>query len=310
MRLLLLGAPRLGGDQFERWHDDVHQGAVELGWDVDYRRVRDQPAADLVNAAKGADMLLWLRTHNHNLTGDGYGMLRRVEDAGTVTVGLHLDLYWGVRTREQRIGKEPWWTCQHVFTADGGPRDWISKGVMRHHWCPPPFGSRYLGYGTPDPGVKARAVFVGGLVRSIHGQHRADLLDWARYRWGHRFLWVGRNQRTRMHHRKLNDLYASVNVVLGDSALAPRYWSDRVPRTLGRGGLLAYPRTDGMAEQGFTDDVMVLYDRGEFGQIAERLSGLSLAERRQMTDKAIQVVAERHLWRHRLTRIAEVAGCG
>lgn len=307
MKLLLLGAPGLGGEKLERWHDDAHDGAVALGWEVDFLRVRDVPAEDIIRAAKGADMLLWLRTHNHNLRGDGYAMLRRIEDTGTVTVGLHLDLYWGIRQREQRIGKEPWWTAQHVFTADGGARNWAGKGV-NHHWCPPPFGSRYLGYGTPDPTVRARAVFIGSMIRSVHTGHRADLLAWARRQWGTRFLHAGSSQRNRIYHRKLNDLYASVDVVLGDSAPAPCYWSDRVPRTLGRGGLLAYPRTEGLAGQGFTDETMILYDRGRFSQITTRLRELSPAGRREMTDAAVNLVEARHLWRHRLSGIATVAG--
>ncbi|HEX6685760.1 MAG TPA: glycosyltransferase [Candidatus Limnocylindrales bacterium] len=309
MKLLLLGAPGLGGDKLERWHDDAHDGAVELGWEVDYLRVRDMPAEDIARAAKGADMLLWLRTHNHNVRGDGCAMLRRVEDAGTVTVGLHLDLYWGIRQREQRIGKEPWWTAQHVFTADGGQRDWAGSGV-NHRWCPPPFGSRFLGYGTPDPTVQHRAVFIGSMTRSVHTGHRADLLAWARRVWGWRFLHAGSSQRNRLYHLKLNHLYASVDVVLGDSAPAPFYWSDRVPRTLGRGGLLAYPRTEGLAEQGVTSEVAILYDRGEFDQITDQLADLSPARRREMTDAAIQLVRDRHLWRHRLADIAEVVGLG
>jgi hypothetical protein len=304
LRLVLLGAPGLGGERLERWHDDVVDGARELGWATDFLRVRDVPAQDIERAAKGADMLLWLRTHSHNLIGDGYSMLRRIEAAGTATVGLHLDLYWGIPARERRVGNEPWWTAQHVFTADGGNQAKFTARGVNHHWCPPPFGSRFLGYGTADPTVRARAVFVGGYVRSIHGDHRAQLLAWGRRKWGKDFLHIGSNSRTRLYHRKLNNLYASVDVVLGDSAPAPHYWSDRVPRTLGRGGLFAYPRTPGLQEQGFTDDVMILYDRGRYAQIGEQLAGMDAAARRRMTDAAVTLVSERHLWRHRLAEIA------
>jgi len=309
VRLILLGAPDLerNDGRMESWHVDVDQGARELGWDVEFMRVRDVPADDIVRAAKGADMLLWLRTHSHNPL-DDRSMLARIQDAGTVTCGLHLDLYWGIAQREKKIGNESWWKAQHVFTADGGDRNWASRGV-NHHWCPPPFGSRHLGYGKADPSVDARAVFVGSCLRSIHGDHRFRLIAWARRTWGSRFLHVGRNGHNRLYHQKLNHLYASVGLVLGDSAPAGRYWSDRIPRTLGRGGLLAYPRTPGLDEQGFTDDVMIRYDRGQFGQILDRYRELSPAERRAMTDAGLELVRSRHLWRHRLAWIAEVAGC-
>lgn len=309
MKLVILGAPDLERNdaRMESWHIDVDQGARELGWDVDFQRVRDVPADDIVRAAKGADVLLWLRTHSHNPLNDRT-MLARIQDGGTVTVGLHLDLYWGIPPRERKIGNESWWKAQHVFTADGGDRDWAGRGV-NHHWCPPPFGSRHLGYGTADPTVTARAVFVGSCLRSIHGDHRFQLLAWARRTWGTRFLHVGRNGRTRLYHRKLNHLFASVDLVLGDSAPADRYWSDRVPRTLGRGGLLAHPRTPGLEEHGITEDVAILYDRGRFDQIRQRLRDLSPAQRRDMTDAGLELVRSRHLWRHRLAHIAEVVGC-
>lgn len=303
MKMVLLGAPDIGGAAFERWHDDVADGARQLGWKVDYRRVRHALVDDIVRAAAGADLVLWLRTASHNPIGDGHAMLRRIEQAGTVTVGLHQDLYWGIRQREPRIGAEPWWTAQHVYTADGGTRDWAGRGV-NHHWLPATWGTRYLGYGRPDHSVTAQAVFVGTYAKPVHGRHRQDLLSWAHRTWGARFLHIGASARTRLWHRKLNDLYASVDVVLGDSAAGDRYWSDRVPRTLGRGGLLAYPRTEGLAEHGFTDEVMVLYDRGRFDQITDRLAQLDPAQRRAMTDAGIELVRERHTWPVRLAQIA------
>jgi hypothetical protein len=303
LRAVIIGTAGTEGERIERWHDDVLAGARELGWAVEMLPPRGPSTEDFIRAAKGADLLLWLRTHNHNITGDGWSMLRRIEDMGVSTNGLHLDLYWGVPGRESRIGGEPWWSAQRVWTADGGQRDWAGRGV-NHHWCPPPFGTRHLGRGRFDQTLRCEAAFVGSTVRSIHGPHREHLIAWARRRWGPRFRHIGRMPRTRLFHHRLNDLYASSTVALGDSAEAPRYWSDRVPRTLGRGGLLAHSRTAGLVEQGFDDSVMITYDRGEFGQIADRLAQLDAAARREMTERAIELVRERHLWRHRLADIA------
>lgn len=302
--VLVLGAPDLAGAHYELWHDDVVAGCVDLGWRTDFIRIRDAPVDDVVRAAKGADVLLWLRTQSHNPRGDAVSMLRRIEQAGTVTVGMHMDLYWGIQARERRIGAEAWWSCQHVYTADGAARDWAGRGV-NHHWCPPAFGSRFLGRGRRDATVEAEAVFVGFHQRAVHGHHRGRLIGWAKQRWGSRFLHVGSSRNTRLFHHKLNDLYASVPLVLGDSAPADRYWSDRVPRTLGRGGLLAYPVTAGLAEQGFDDTVLIPYEWGRFDQIVERLDALDQYARRGMTEAAIALVRDRHLWRHRLADIAQ-----
>lgn len=301
MRLILLGSPGRPGDPIERWHDDAYEGALQLGWDVQFLRARDNTSDEVVRAAKGSDMLLWMRTHDYNIRGeDGEVMLRRVEDLGVRTAGIHFDLYWGIRNRQARIGREAWWTAQHVFTSDGGPHNW---GAVNHHWCPSPFGTRYLGYGTPSTKYPYDAVFVGSIIRGIHSQQRSNLISWGRWKYGPRFRHIGRRMPDRMYGRDLNDLFASVQVVLGDSAPAPNYWSDRIVRTLGRGGLLAYPRTVGLDEQGFTDQVMIQFPGKNFPYIANRLAELSPKERRDMTDAAIALVESRHLWRHRLADI-------
>jgi hypothetical protein len=305
MRLLVLGAVR--GLTENRWKDDIAEAAERLGWDATHVNARGIDAEDVVRQAKGTDLFIWARTHGHRPDGDVAGMLRRIEDAGTATVGLHLDLYWGIQRREGAIGVDPWWTCQYVFTADGGRRDWASRGV-NHHWCPPAMGHRFYGSGQLVRQYRHRAVFVGGLVRDIHGYHRVSLLRWARRQWQNGFVHYGVGRR-RLWGQALSDLYASADLVVGDSAWAPRYWSDRVPCTLGRGALFAYPRTPGLTGQGFTDDTMILYDRFQFGQIAERVRDTSPAQRRQMRENALTVIAERHMWSHRLRQIGEVA-CG
>ncbi|GAA1766169.1 glycosyltransferase [Streptomonospora arabica] len=307
VRVLLLGAPQKQGDG-DCWHDDIAIGGRELGWQVDYRQVHGASVEDLVRAAKGADLVVWARTHGHEPDGDAAAMLRRMEDAGSVTVGIHFDLYWGLSRREQRIGNDDWWTCQYVFTADGGDRDWAGRGV-NHHWLPPAASTRFFGRGDAHQAKRGyEAVFVGGNVATIHGRHRADLLAWCRRRWGERFAHIGARDRSKVWGRTLNDLYAATGVVVGDSAPADYYWSDRLPRTLGRGGLLAYPRTEGMEQLGFTGDVLLPYARGRFDQIGAQLDALSPARAREMTDAALTLVEERHLFRHRMRQVAETVG--
>lgn len=308
MRCIVLGAPR--PLHLNRWKDCLTEGAQDLGWNVQHLPARSIPTADVVRACKGADMLIWARTHGHVPDGDIGRMLCEIEDAGTATVALHLDLYWGIPRREQQIGVDPWWSCQWVFTADGGHQEqFLARGV-NHRWLPPPLGRRWLGRSPADrrrfPG---RVVFVGSYVPDIHGPHRANLLKWARRRWAFQFQQYGRGRP--VWGADLGTLYASAEVVLGDSAPADRYWSDRVVCTLGRGGLLAHPRVEGMPGLGFTDEVMLLYERGDLVGLGERIDSLSAARRREMTDAAITLVGERHLWEHRLRDIQqEVFGCG
>lgn len=302
MRVVLLGAPvRI---ELDSWKNDIADGCEALGWTVVHLPARGIHVDDVVRFCKGADLFIWARTHGHDPRGDALAMLRRIEDAGTVTVGLHLDLYWTLPGREARVGNQPWWTCQYVFTADGGPESakrFTARGV-NHHWCPPPIGVRWLGRADPVPRMAANVVFVGGNVASIHGRHRKDLLAWARRRYGHGFRWVGRGN-DRVVGADLSALYASARVAIGDSAPADFYWSDRVPRTLGRGGLLAYPHTPGLDEQGLTTDTMLRFDRFDFEHLGEQIDALTDARRREITDNALTVIAERHTWPIRLREI-------
>lgn len=301
MRLLLLGT--FGGTS---WHDGLAAEAQELGWRVDRLPVADCPVDDVVRQAKGADLLMWVRHHGHDPAGSAGAMLRRVEDAGTATVGLHMDLYWGVPGREQGIGREPWWSCQSIWTADGGPRPWASRGV-RHHWCPPAVAAGQLG--RVDPAGTARVVFTGRVMR-VHGEHRRLMLQWARARWGDEFAHYGEPPETAVHGDEFAGIVSAADVVLGDSAPASHYWSDRVVRTLARGGILAHPRVAGMDTQGFTGRQMLLFERGNLEQLGEVIDATAGRDRADMRQAAVELVRNRHLWRHRLETIAAGVGCG
>lgn len=310
MRVLLLGSPGTPGDPIERWHDDAYQGCLQIGWRTTFLRASQSVEDDIVAAARDADLFVWMRTYDYNIRGgDGNRMLRRIEEQGTPTAGVHFDLYWGLHGRQGRVGNEPWWTCQHIFTADGGQRDWTGRGV-NHHWCPPPFGTRYLGLGRPSRKlVSYGAVFVGSNIRSIHGPHRSQLISWAHRTWGSQFRHLGARPSQRIYGQDLNAIFSAAGVVLGDSAPAPYYWSDRIPRALGRGAIFAHPHVEGMQSQGFTDEVMITYQLGEFYTIKQRLDGMGHTQREQMREAAVTLISERHLWRHRLEWIAGIA-CG
>jgi hypothetical protein len=297
VRLLLLGYP-----DSKSWKWDIADAATRLGWHTTHLPARGITADDVVRQAKEADILLWARTHGHQPDGDIAAMLRRVEDAGTVTVGLHLDLYWGIGRRETQIGADPWWTCQWVWTADGGPRDWAGRGV-NHRWCPPAAGNRFLG-DTCRPGTRHEAVFTGSCSRRIHGQERADLLAWARRRYGHQLgMYGSAGDRPDVRGHGLCGLYRGAGVVLGDSAPTPGYWSDRIPRVMVCGGLLTHPVVEGMAGLGYTDTTLVLHRRGDLATLDRKLDALSPRDRADIAEAGRQLTADQHMWTHRLTQI-------
>lgn len=307
MKVVLLGAPRPIGDN--RWKDDIAESGESMGWTFTHLEARGSQPDEVVELCKNADLFIWARTHHHDPFGDAREMLRRIEDLGIPTVGIHMDLYWGIANREPRINAtdQPWWSCQYVFTADGGNQERFKERGVNHFWMPPAMGVRFFGRVNPDPKYKKKFyVFVGSNVPTIHGEHRARLLDSARKRNPGRFRHFGRS--VKVYGAELNKVYASARVVLGDSAEADYYWSDRVPMTMGRGGVLAYPRTPGLEEQGFNETNMILYDRFDFAPMWEQIYSLTEDDLLALSDNALQVIRERHMWTHRLLEIQRVAG--
>jgi hypothetical protein len=149
-----------------------------------------------------------------------------------------------------------------------------------------------------------------GRVMPVHSSHRPQMIEWARSKWGDGFAVYGEPPETAVYGRELSAVVSYAHAVLGDSAPAACYWSDRVVRILGRGGVLTHPRVAGMAEQGFTDETMVPFGRYEFVRLGRMLDALTKRQRTAIRDAAVSLVESRHLWRHRLQAIAREVGCG
>lgn len=214
------------------------------------------------------DFVLWTRTW-HLPEFDQDGLLDACAAAGVPTIAYHLDRWWDL-DREHQIVEEPMFRCALVVTADGGHADeWAHAGV-NHHWFPP----GVLAAEASVPGQYRRQLaseiaFVGS-TGHYHPEWpwRLELIDWLRSTYGERVQFWPKPNQPAVRGQRLNDLYASVKVAVGDSCLVPRadgtsmhhYWSDRVPETIGRGAILVHPYVEGIVEA-FTDDETGL-DRG------------------------------------------------
>lgn len=205
-----------------------------------------------LSADHGADLIWWTRTGwtppvPHE---DQRAMLAAARERKVPVIGFHLDRWWGL-DRESQVGDEPFFECDMLFTADGGhAAEWERAGV-RHVWAPPAVS-------LPETQRTARikreyavdVAFVGNWQR-YHKEwpHRRELVQWLTNTYRRRFgAWPrGRGLRG----EALAELYATVKLVVGDSCLAggaTRYWSDRIPETMGRGALLLHPYVEGLTE--------------------------------------------------------------
>lgn len=217
---------------------------------------------------RAVDLVLW--TSTRSLAAQipekwQYEMLRTAAEHGVPTVGYHLDRWWGLhanRRQEQMFGPDgelrPFFLVQALFTADGGhQQQWGEIGV-NHIWMPPGVSERWCYLAEPDPRYDFDVVFVGGWFQYGHTEwtHREQMINKVHRWYGDRFKCFPERGQPRITMGELNTIYASAKVVVGDSCLVPKadgspmthYCSDRVPETLGRGGMLIHPRVEGIDE--------------------------------------------------------------
>jgi FkbM family methyltransferase len=246
--------------------DALHAGTAgrgDIGWPELAGAIQDE----------GADLLLWTRTWQHVRPEEQDTALEAVRAAGIPSASYHLDLYLGL-DREEQIGREAFWRTDVVCTADGALADdeWWSRFGVRHRWVRPGVLAAECVPGTPQPQWAADGAFVGSCVR-YHEEwpYRRQLVQWLQRTYGSRQakLWPQRG-RPAVRNEEL-DLYASTKVVVGDSLCIgfdrPRYWSDRVYETIGRGGFLVMPHIEGLSDE-FTDgEHLRYYTFGDFGEL-------------------------------------------
>lgn len=262
-----------------------------------------------------ADWLLYTRTWGvkDGLAG-GWKMVEGLRRKGVATAALSLDLYWGLN-REGMIQTEPMWRTDLVFTADGGrDEDWKRAGV-NHVWLPPAVYEGDCWRGAARPEYEADVIFVGS-CQAYHREwpFRRALVRELRERYGPRFQHWGDARYIRGWD--LNALYASAKIVVGDSLARPRYWSDRVPETLGRGGMLVTPQIEGMVEEGYLHGLhLYYYPACDLGKCIEKIDSLLQPDgpglkpfakcREEVISGGMSLVKSRHTYAHRCRRMLD-----
>lgn len=214
------------------------------------------------------DLLLWTRTWWPSRFEDAHRMLLNLQHQGIPTVGLHLDIFRGLRRSGRDEYQHPMFSCSKIFTADGEePEQWTSRGI-NHHWLRPGVLAAECVPGTPQPQFAEYDVcFVGSRQYHPEWPHRWQLIDFLRKTYGKRFLHVGGDGEYpgtghALRGQALNDLYASIPVFVGDSCFArpkAKYWSDRGYEGPGRGAFQVFPAIDALALDLWECDSQVYY---------------------------------------------------
>lgn len=235
------------------------------------------------------DMILWTRTGwdwdriypggEQQALADQRQMLRRARALRMPTVGYHLDIWWGLK-RQHQLRTEPFFEVDLLVTADGGhTEDWVRAGIT-HHWMPPAISKGEAKIGKSAVEFRSDLAFVGSWQGGYHPEsnHRAELVAWLKRYHGYHCEFYPKIGEHAVRGKPLQDLYRSAKLVIGDSCFTgtglANYWSDRIPETLGRGGLLAHPNVPGL-ENYFTDGLDLLtWDPFDFDALAGIIDGV------------------------------------
>jgi hypothetical protein len=268
---------------------------------------------DVIDQA-GADLWMWTRTWDvpHDACSAAIASVRK---AGTPSVFYHLDRWWGLE-REYQIHTEPYFRLDLVVTPDDQVEKWAAAGI-NHMWLPPAVYAAECGEVPPNPRRWPQdVVFVGSSPYPHPGwaPYRHELVKRLQRRYGQRFgIWPRRGQAVR--GRDLAELYATAKVVVGDSCLvgdSRKYVSDRVPETIGRGGLLVHPHVPGVTDgtQYADREHLVTYPLGDFDEMLRLVDHYlnNVPEREAIRAAGRAHVAAHHTYAHRMTAVLATVG--
>lgn len=271
----------------------------------------------------GHDFILWTRTGwdwpRLGISHDEarllqLRMLLRAGDRGVPAIGYHLDIWWGLK-RQSQIDIEPFFEVDLLVTADGGhDADWAAGG-FNHVWFPPG-----VSLGECEPGMyrsdlASPIAFVGNWQGDYHPEsaHRHQLVKWLSETYGSTCAFWPRPGHHALRGADLRDLYASVDVLVGDSCFCgsslKNYWSDRIPESLGRGGYLLHPAVVGMGEQGFVNgETLGTWSAGQWGQLARAIEWAldNPDERRSVAAAGKALVVKKHTYERRMEQLVEL----
>lgn len=297
----------LGNFRVDYTSESHHAATLEsLGHKVTRLQETEVQSEQVLKAAVDCDLFIWIHTHGWKTPGkyDMGQVLRTLADYKIPTMTYHLDLWFGLR-RQRDLGTQPVYkNIGHFFTVDKKMADWFNqKTKVKGHYLPAGVFDKECIYKTVDK--THDIIFVGSKTYHSEWQYRPKLIDWLQTNYAGSFEHYGSGGRPGIRGLKLNKLYWSTKIVIGDTLCIdfkyPDYWSDRVYETLGRGGFLIHPYINGMEREFEDKKHLVFYEYGNFKQLKELIDYyLEHDEEREAIRKAgHELVKEKYTYKNR-----------
>ncbi len=223
--------------------------------------VRTQEGREVIPLLEEAkpDVFLFCKARKtHNLR----EVLKYCREHDIVSVSWSFDLYF-MAGRSKTV-RDAMFSADIVCTTDRGHNDIWGKNGINHHVLRQGIHEPEAKLGEPYE-MNAEIIFVGS--DNPAWPTRKMLMKHLRYNYRNKFEWLGKRKDQQIRGTDLNNLFASVKIVIGDSVYSPDYWSNRVYETLGRGGFFLHPRVEGLDEEFEYYKHLVPYDLEDYGQI-------------------------------------------
>lgn len=293
------------GDFEKVWNEEGNARAFEsLGFEVDrYQESTYNHQADTPKLiASNPDLVLWAKLKVQYRT----RAATDIHNAGLRTACWHFDLYWGL-SRQRLLFNDPMFVyADTVFSPDGGNDERFKIAGLNHHLVRQGIAKEYAYLGNSDPQYNYDVVFVGSETNSW--PYRRKLCDFLSRRYGAQFHWFGRRDTNEVRGHYLNNLCATARIIIGDSVYSPRYWSNRVFETIGRGGFLIHPMIEGFDEAYTPGEHVVTYRFEDFDGLASKIDYYLEQEKESLdiADAGLAYTLEHHMLENRALEIKNI----
>lgn len=225
--------------------------------------VNDMSVIEVVLAKHEVDFVLFCK----NRVGvDGFRLMGYLKGRGIKTVTWVYDLYFDLPPdRSFRTTFDSNFKADIVFSTDGGHDDKFIEHGYNHKLLRQGVHVPDAHLGNKTPGLPEIA-FIGSVVYA----DRRRLVNFLKETYGINFKHYGMGGgNTEVRGKELNDLLASIKIVVGDSQPSDNYWSNRVYEITGRGGFLLHPKVKGLEKEFEYYKEIVPYAWGNLDQLKE-----------------------------------------
>jgi hypothetical protein len=306
----------LGNFRVDFTSESHHAKSLEsLGHNVTRLQETEIKAENILVHALKSDLFVWIHTHGWNTPGllSMEKVLDTLKENNIPSMTYHLDLWFGLERQKDLEIMPVYKKIGHFFTVDSKMAQWFNEETnVKGHYLPAGVFGEECTY--KESTKKKNVIFVGSKKYHAEWQYRTQLVNWLDKVYGNRFEHYGNGGVESVRGLRLNKLYWSTKVVVGDTLCLnfnyPDYWSDRIYETLGRGGFLIHPYIPGIEKEFVDKKHVVFYEYGNFEQLKELIDYYLIheEEREEIRKAGHELVKNNYTYKHRWQHIIKELG--